>query len=249
MRLAAKVALITGGTSGIGAAMVREFVREGAQVAFAGRSEERGAALSAETGALFYAADVAASGAPEGLMKRLLQDFGQLNVLVNNAGIIVRKSAEETSPAEWDELMSVNVRAAFLMSRAALPHLRAAGGGVILNIVSSTGLFGAPKMVAYAASKGALLQMTRAMAKDHAHEQIRVVALCPADIDTPMIEIEARALGRTFSEHMDSLNQAYPVGRIGTAAEVARAAVFVVSDDCPFLTGTAISIDGALRAY
>jgi meso-butanediol dehydrogenase/(S,S)-butanediol dehydrogenase/diacetyl reductase len=248
MRLANKTALITGGTSGIGAAIVRAFVQEGARVAFVGQNKERGQALAAETGASFYSADIRNPAAPELLVKRLNDEYGRLNVLVNNAGIITRKTAEQTTLEEWENIMAVNMRAPFLFSRAALPHLRAAQGGVILNVVSSAGLGGSPKMVAYAASKGALLQMTRAMAKDHARENIRLIALCPADVDTPMVEQEARELGRTMQEHIRILNENYPIGRIGTPEEIARAAVFLVSDDCPFLTGSAISIDGALRA-
>jgi len=248
MKLSGKVALITGGTSGIGEAMVREFRREGAKVAFVGRNSERGSALAGETGARYYNADIGDATVPESLVQRIAGDFGRLNILVNNAGIIIRKTAEETTLDEWENIMAVNARAAFLFSRSAVPHLRAQGGGVILNLVSSAGLFGSPKMVAYAMSKGAMLQMTKAMARDHAHENIRVVAICPADIDTPMIEDEARALGRDLAQHMELLNSAYPVGRIGTPVEIARAAVFVVSDDTPFLTGASILIDGALRA-
>lgn len=248
MRLSNKIALITGGTSGIGEAIVREFVQEGANVAFVGRNPERGEMIARETGATFYSADVRGVNVPDEVVKRAAAQFGRINILVNNAGIIIRKTAEETSLDDWENLFAVNTRAAFLFSRAVMPHLRAQQGGVILNIVSTSGMFGTPKMVAYAASKGALLQMTRAMAKDHARENIRVVAICPADIDTPMMAEEARALGRTLDEHLQILNNAYPMGRIGTAHEIARAAVFVVSDECPFLTGSPILIDGAFRA-
>lgn len=248
MKLSQKVALITGGTLGIGEAMVREFVLEGARVAFVGRNLKRGESIANETGARFYAGDVSDADVPDQIVQRVAGDFGKINILVNNAGIIARKTAEQTSLEEWENIMAVNARAAFLFSRAVVPHLRAQGGGVILNIVSSSGLFGSPKMVAYAMSKGAQLQLTKAMAKDHARENIRVVAICPADIDTPMIAQEARELGRAFDTHMQMLNDAYPMGRIGAPQEIARAAVFMVSDDCPFLNGSALSIDGAFRA-
>lgn len=248
MRLAGKRALVTGGTAGIGAAIVRIFVVEGARVAFVGRDVERGAALALETGASFFRADIADPDVPHALIQRAVAGFGGLDILVNNAGIITRKTAEETSLQDWESVMAVNVRAAFLFSRAVVPVLRAARGGVILNIVSSAGLFGSPRMVAYAASKGALLQLTRAMAKDHARENIRVVAICPADVDTPMIDQEARELGRAPEVHRRLLAESYPVGRIGTPEEIARAAVFVVSDECPFLTGAPILLDGAFRA-
>lgn len=248
MKLENKIALVTGGTSGIGAAIVREFAAAGARVAFVGRDVKKGGAVADETSARFYAGDVSEVDTARWVIERLVADLGGLDILVNNAGIITRKTAEETDIDEWERIMAVNARAAFLFSRAALPPLRARGGGVILNIVSSAGLFGSPKIVAYAASKGALMQLTRAMAKDHAREKIRVLAICPADVDTPMMEQEARELGRDLGEHLQRLNEAYPVGRIGTPEEIARAAVFCVSDDCQFLTGSAILIDGALRA-
>jgi meso-butanediol dehydrogenase/(S,S)-butanediol dehydrogenase/diacetyl reductase len=248
VKLLHKAALITGGTSGIGEAMVRAFCAEGARVAFVGRSAERGEWLARETGAHFFASDVGDAQVPAQIVERVTRGLGKLDILVNNAGIITRKTAEETSLAEWEQIMAVNARAAFLFSRAAVPQLRAQNGGVILNIVSSAGLYGSSKMVAYAMSKGAQLQLTKAMARDHAHENIRIVALCPADVDTPMIAQEAREFGRDLETHRQLLNEAYPVGRIGTPQEIARAAVFVVSDDCPFLTGAVLSIDGALRA-
>lgn len=248
MKLENQVALITGGTAGIGEAIVREFCEQGARVAFVGRNIERGEKIAKDTGARFYAGDVSDARAPEQIVRRAADDFGKINILVNNAGIITRKNAEETMPEEWENIMNVNARAAFLFSRAVLPHLRAQNGGVILNIVSSAGLFGSPRMVAYAMSKGAQLQLTKAMARDHAGEKIRVVAICPADVDTPMLAQEARELGRDLETHMQLLNSAYPVGRIGTPQEIARAAVFMVSDDCPFMTGAVLLIDGALRA-
>ncbi len=247
MKLSNKAALITGGTAGIGEAMVREFCAEGARVAFVGRSIERGESIARETGAIFFAGDVSDVQVPTQSVQRTLDAFGKLNILVNNAGIVTRKTAEETSLDDWEKIMSVNARASFLFSRAVVPHLRAQNGGVILNIVSSAGLYGSPKMVAYAMSKGAQLQLTKAMSRDHARENIRVVAICPADVDTPMIAQEARELERDFHTHMQMLNEAYPVGRIGTPQEIARAAVFMVSDDCPFMTGTVLLIDGGMR--
>jgi NAD(P)-dependent dehydrogenase (short-subunit alcohol dehydrogenase family) len=248
MKLSNKVALITGGTAGIGEAMMREFCMEGARVAFVGRNVERGERIARETGAQFYAGDVSDAQAPDQIVARVTNDFGKINILVNNAGIITRKNAEETSLQDWENVMNVNARAAFLFSRAVVPHLRAQNGGVILNIVSSAGLFGSPKMVAYAMSKGAQLQLTKAMARDHARENIRVVAICPADVDTPMMAQEARELGCDLETHLQMLSQAYPVGRVGTPQEIARAAVFMVSDDCPFMTGAALLLDGAFRA-
>lgn len=248
MKLQNRVALITGGTSGIGAAMAREFAREGARVAIVGRNEARGNELAREVRGKFYAVDIASADAPLSLTQSVLDTFGRLDILVNNAGIIYRKTVEEKTLAEWDETLAVNLTAPFLFSQAALPALRASGRGVILNVASGAGLFASRRMAAYAASKGALVQLTRAMALDHARENIRVIALCPADVDTPMVADEARQFGQTHAERLAQLKEVYPLGRIGTPGEIARAAVFLASDDCTFITGTTLLIDGGLRA-
>jgi NAD(P)-dependent dehydrogenase (short-subunit alcohol dehydrogenase family) len=177
-----------------------------------------------------------------------VRDFGGLDILVNNAGIIYRKLVEETTVAEWDEMMNVNARAAFLFSQAAMPPLRASPYPVILNIASRAGVRGTRRGAVYAASKGAMVQLTRSMALDHAREQIRIIAICPADVDTPMIASEAEQSGQTHAERLADLPHYYPLGRIGTPEEIARAAVFLSSDDCTFITGATFVIDGGYSA-
>ncbi len=248
MLLENQAALVTGGTSGIGAAIVREFVREGARVAFVGRNQARGAALARETDAHFYAADVADPAVPDAIVERACADLGALSILVNNAGIIIRKSVPELTLEEWERMFAVNTRAVFLFARAALPRLRARGGGVILNVASSAAIAASPRNAGYAASKAAVIQLARNMTRDHAREQIRVIALCPADVDTPMLDDEARQLGQDPAAYRSTIPQNYPLGRIGTPEEIARAAAFLVSDRCTFLTGYPVVIDGGLRA-
>jgi NAD(P)-dependent dehydrogenase (short-subunit alcohol dehydrogenase family) len=184
--------LVTGGTSGIGAAIARAFGDAGAAVLLTGRDSERGSEVAADIAsdggtAEFLAADITDAGACGQLVEAVLARFGRLDVLVNNAGIIYRVDAEETTEDMWDETIAVNLTAAFRMSRAAIPAIREQGGGSIVNIASDWALVGGRRAVAYCASKGGLLLMTKAMALDHADENIRVNAICPTDIMTPML--------------------------------------------------------------
>jgi meso-butanediol dehydrogenase/(S,S)-butanediol dehydrogenase/diacetyl reductase len=157
--------------------------------------------------------------------------FDGLNVLVNGAGILYRATAEETTDAQWRETMAVNLDAVFHLSRAALPALRARSGGSIVNIASDWGLYGGRRALAYCASKGAVVQLTRAMALDHAPENIRVNAVCPGDTDTPMLDAEALQQGRDPAETRREMAAAAPLGRIATPEEVAKLVAFLASDD------------------
>lgn len=248
MLLESKFALVTGGTSGIGAAIVREFAAQGARVAFVGRNRDKGAQIAEETGAAFYYGDVADAATPERLVEQARRELGGLNVLVNNAGIIFRKTVEELSLDEWEQMFAVNTRAVFLFSRAVIPIFRAQGGGVILTVASSAAIGASPGYAGYAASKAAVVQLTRNMTRDHAREGIRTLSLCPADVDTPMLDEEARQLGMDPAEYRRGIPDEYPLGRMGTPEEIARAATFLVSDQCTFITGLPLVIDGGLRA-
>ncbi len=248
-----KVALVTGGTSGIGAAVVRRLAAAQARILITGRDEGRGRALAAtiESGggeAMFLAGDLTASAFAARLVEVVAERFGGLDVLVNSAGVIHHATAEQTTDAKWRETMAVNVDGLFFACRAAIPALRARGGGVIVNIASDAGLSGSPHLVAYCASKGAVIQITRALAIDHAHEGIRVVAICPGDVDTPMLR------GEFVQRHLDAESglrrsaEAVPLGRVCTPEEVADLVLYVASDAARFMTGTAVALDGGSRA-
>jgi meso-butanediol dehydrogenase/(S,S)-butanediol dehydrogenase/diacetyl reductase len=248
-----KTALVTGATSGIGAAIALELAGLGHAVMLAGRDPARAAAMeeriaAAGGRATSWLGDLTDPETCQALVEATLERFGGLDVLVNNAGIIHYGTAEETTDAQWDETLAVNVSAVFYMSRAAVPALRARGGGVIVNIASDWGLVGGRRAVAYCASKGAVVQLTRAMALDHAHESIRVNAVCPGDTDTPMLDVEARERGQDPATARREMAAAAPLGRIATPEEVAKLTAFLVSDGAAYMTGAAIAIDGGNTA-
>ncbi len=249
MKLANKIALITGGNRGIGLATAQLFEQEGARVAIVGRDADAGrAALQNLRDALFIQADVARADDCQRAVNETLRAFGQLNILFNNAGIILRnRNLEATTEDEWDATMNINVKSIFLMSRAALPHLRAAGGGAIVNTSSYIGLVGFPGLAAYAASKGAVVNLTRAMALDHAQENIRVNCICPGSVKTDMIDAAWRAYG-DVARAAQVWADKHPLKRIAAADEIARVVLFLCSDDSSFITGAAIPVDGGITA-
>ena len=249
MRLEGKAALITGGTSGIGRATVELFRQEGAQVAFTGRREDRGRAVAEATGAMYIPADHTLEADCQRTVADAVSAFGRLDVLFNNAGIVVSGTAETTTDADWRQTLALNVTAVWWMCKYAIPHLRAQGGGVIVNNASDWGLVGARAALAYAASKGAVVQMTRSMALDHAHEGIRVNAVCPGDT---FVErwVEAGYFEGTgaVSEEEARHSEEIPLGRVADAGEIARVVLFLVSDDSSFMTGAAVPVDGGNTA-
>src|SRR6478672_5099335 len=245
MRLSGKVAIITGGGSGIGKAIATAFVREGAKVVIAGRDRKKLDRAAVEIGAdcLAVSADVSNVGSVEKLVSATLDRFKQINILVNNAAVLLPGTAESLSEEDFDQTFDINVKGLWLMSCAVLPHMRVAGGGSIVNIGSVLSMVGARNRVAYSASKGAVMAMTKAMALDHAAEKIRVNCIAPGIVETEMV---AR-----FSTDENARKQRvalHPMGRFGQPAEVASAAVFLASDESAWTTGSVITVDGGYIA-
>ncbi len=243
--LSGKRALISGAASGIGQAIAQAFAQEGAAVALADLDTARGEAAAHEIGgrALFVACDVTRAADCTQAVARTVEAFGGLDILVNAAGIIVRRSVLDLDEADWDRVMDVNAKSVYLMCRAAIPVMQAAGGGSIVNISSGWGLVGGPNAAAYCASKGAVVQLTRATAIDMGPHRIRVNCLCPGDTDTPMLREEARQLGQSEGTFL-AQSAGRPLGRIGTPEEIAQAALFLASDASSYVTGAALVVDG-----
>jgi len=248
MRLERQVALITGGTSGIGEATAYVFAREGAAVAITGRKETRGHAVTAkilENGgkAIFLRTDVRKAAECDRAVRETVDCFGRLDILFNNAGISYPHDTLECSEEEWDEQIDINLKGTFLMSKAALPGLIAQGRGVIINNSSGWGIVGGDKAVAYCASKGGVVLMTKAMAIDHGRQGIRVNCICPGDVETPMLPQDARMRGLRWEDYLAGCANR-PLGRVGTAEEIAKAVLFLASDESSFMTGAALVVDG-----
>ena len=248
MRLANKVALITGGTSGIGEATALLFAKEGAKVAITGRDEKRGHAVTArilESGgqAIFIRTDVRKADECRRAVDETLRAFKTLDILFNNAGVFYSHTTLDCSEEEWDLQIDINLKGTFLMSKYALPTMIAQGRGVIINNSSGWGIVGGDAAVGYCASKGGVVLLTKAMAIDHGRQGIRVNCICPGDVDTPMLPEDARIRGQKWEDYLAGCGNR-PLGRIGTADEIAKAALFLACDDSSFMTGAALVVDG-----
>ncbi len=243
-----KCAIITGAASGIGRATAELFAQEGAAVAIADINDVDGLALVQEilnTGgkAIYLHCDVTLGEDCQRAVKETVEQLGALDILFNNAGVIRRADVVETSEADWDTVMSVNVKSVFLMSKFAVPAMEANGGGAIINSASGWGLKGGAKAVAYCASKAAVVNMTRAMAIDHGPQNIRVNCVCPGDTDTPMLREEARQLAQDKQVFLKEA-AVRPLGRYGDPIEVAQAVLFLASEAASYITGAALVVDG-----
>jgi NAD(P)-dependent dehydrogenase (short-subunit alcohol dehydrogenase family) len=247
-QLYGKTALITGGAGGIGRATALLFASEGAAVGIVDLNPEAGQEIAREISsgggrAIFERADVTRTSDCRRVVERIVHEFGGIHILFNNAGIIRRASVVEISEEDWDAVMAVNVKSVFLMCREVIPIMAGAEGGSIINTASGWGLAGGPRAVAYCASKGAVVLLTKAMAIDHGRQKIRVNCICPGDTDTAMLRSEARQLGEA-EERFLAESATRPLGRVGKPEEIAQAALYLASDAASFVTGAALVVDG-----
>jgi meso-butanediol dehydrogenase / (S,S)-butanediol dehydrogenase / diacetyl reductase len=249
MNFSKKIVLVTGSTTGIGEACARSFAEAGAAVMVCGRDAARGAAvrdsLRAAGGiAEFVAVDLGRAGECDRVVMETLARLGGLDVLVNNAGILYTADALGTTDEQWLTTMAVNLNAVFYTSRAAIRHMRAAGGGAIVNIASEWGMNGEPRHVAYCTSKGAVIQMTRCLALDHAADHIRVNAVSPGEIHTRMVDDILAARGGDAALNLRQLAAGIPMRRLARPREVAECVRFLASDGASYVTGANLTVDG-----
>jgi len=242
MRLTDRVAIVTGGGSGFGAAICRRFVEEGAKVVLVDCRADRGSAVARDIGAIFVEADVASEADARRMITTAVERFGRLDILVNNAGAPQAPTPiTDTDELEFDRLMAVNAKAIALAAKHAVPILRRQGGGVILNTVSVAAIRPRPNLTAYNASKGAALVLSKSLAIELAPDSIRVNAVCPGPGDTPML---ATFVGGDSDEHRAAFLKSIPLGRLCAPADIAGMMAFLASDEAAFITGAVIEVDG-----
>ena len=248
MRLNEKVALVTGGTSGLGRATALLFAQEGAKVAITGRNEERGRKVVSEIeqaggNAIFVKSDVRFDEECRRAVEETVKAFERIDILCNNAGVYYGNSVVDCTEEEWDLQVDIMLKGTFLMSKYTLPLMIGKGSGVIINISSACGLVGEDNGAAYCAAKGGVVTLTKGMAKDHGHQGVRVNCICPGDTETPMLVEDAKLRGVTWEKYLkDSASR--PLGRIGQPEDVAKTALFLASDDSSFMSGAVFKLDG-----
>ena len=250
--LAGKVAIVTGAAQGIGRGIAQALAQAGAAVMLADVNADAGTATAAELAAqggesCYRHADVTQEADVRALIDAAAARYGRLDIIVNNAGIVAVQTVEESSVDDWDQVMAVNVRSIFLTTKYALPFLRAAGGGAILNIASVSSFVGQQGTPAYCASKGAVLMLTKALALDYGRERVRVNCLCPGITDTPMLRFHARHEADPDA-HLQHRLQRVPSGAMLYPEDMGKAAVFLCSDDAAGITGTSLVVDGGYIA-
>lgn len=248
-RFKGKGVIITGGASGIGKATAERFLEEGAKVAILDVSEKNGETALKELKKkgftpLILTGDVAKSSDVKKMVSTAKAKLGRIDVLFNNAGILVEGTVEDVTEKDWDRIMAVNVKGVFLMAKEVVPIMLKQRKGAIVNNASCSGLVGDRNAIAYNTSKGAVVLMTKCMALDYAKKNIRVNCVCPGEIDTPMLRQEARSRKMPVEEYRKELCEYHPIGRLGVPSEVANAVLFLASDQASFITGAAFSVDG-----
>jgi NAD(P)-dependent dehydrogenase (short-subunit alcohol dehydrogenase family) len=248
-RLTNKTAIITGAGTGIGRAIARAFIREGARVALVGRRKEPLESLLQEAGesALVLAGDVSRQTDIDRILAEAVARFGGVNVLINNAGILHIGTAEQINEAQWDETFAINVRGLWLLSRAVLPGMRKAGGGSIVNVASVLGVNGARNRACYAASKGAVVLLTKCMAIDHGADNIRVNAICPSFVETDLTAEVIRKAPDPAAVRRERIG-VHPIGRLGQPEDIAGLAIYLASDESAWVTGATMPVDGGYLA-
>jgi NAD(P)-dependent dehydrogenase (short-subunit alcohol dehydrogenase family) len=252
-KLDGMVAAVTGGASGIGEATVRRFIAEGAQVAFADRDAERGRRVAEEIAAgggkvVFVEADVGRETTCLGFISQAVERFGRLNVLVNNAGIRKYQTVVEASAESWDEILNVNLKSYAFCAKGAIPAMRQAGGGSIVNVASIRSVIAGGNNIQYDTTKHAVAGLTRGLAMDHGAEGIRVNAVCPGPIFTPFHARRLQAAGKTIAEYNDDAAGKTMLKRPGTADEVAACILFLASKDASYVTGSLLFVDGGFTS-
>jgi meso-butanediol dehydrogenase / (S,S)-butanediol dehydrogenase / diacetyl reductase len=248
--LTGKVALVTGAGSGIGEAVARRFTAQGAKVGIMGRRAAPLEQLAAEIGALALPGDVTEAASVEQAVARLVKQFGGLDIVVSNAGIVINGNIEQIDDAAWSAVMDTNLNGARRVARAALPHLRARGGGTIVNIASIGAFFAAKGNAVYGPAKAALVALTMALARDYGPEGIRVNALCPGWVDTPMLDPLLQFLSTERGISTDAaralLVQFNPLNRMAKPEEIASCVQFLATDASSCVTGTTLLADGGM---
>jgi len=247
MDFAGKVVLVTGAASGMGAATAREFSAAGARVLVVDRNAELAVQVASDISAdPPLIGDVSDSAFCKQAVATAVERYGRLDILVNAAGIIVRADGPGTTDEQWQRIMNVNVNGVFYMSRAAVAVMKEQGSGAIVNFGSIWGEVGAAGVMAYCASKGAVHQITRAMALDHVKDGIRINAVCPGEVDTPMLTSERSA--PVTPEMMQALADSVPMGRLAAPVEIARVVLFLSSDAASYMTGAMVNVDAGFTA-
>lgn len=241
-----KVVIVTGGASGMGEASAWGFARAGANLTIVDRNEARARQVAAELGAQARVGDVSDSVFCEAVVADTLAQYGRFDVLVNAAGIIVRASGVETSDEQWQRVMGVNVSGTFFMCRSAIRAMKPQGSGAIVNFGSIWGDLGAAGVAAYCASKGAVHNLTRALALEHAKDGIRINAVCPGEVNTPMLQSERKE--PITPELLQRLAETVPMGRLADPAEIAQVVLFLASDKASYMTGSLVLVDAGYAA-